>query len=309
MIPNHILLQIAEILPREQQGILACFSYQPVIVKQNLHLIHKLIKRARETPLQENDDPAELPIKNMLVINSLLKALTRNSSFIQENDEDELHDIKDESTESGIEEDILPIKVKTSSAMSAVFNFSNDPPPSKKAISKEVNDTFADPLNEQSIPYQLYLRPQKVETIDAEETPEKIWKVRPAAPLKEEKEEVESSNSSLPEREKEERKEERISINEMKGKRKSDGAIPDAKKQRVAPVQAYNFGKKDFKIFGQHKVVEQMNQRNQKGKKGKKSDRKSAPGAPGYFTEPNFGKINQKSKAMKNAVKSFTVKR
>ncbi|CBY37160.1 unnamed protein product, partial [Oikopleura dioica] len=183
VIPNHILLQVSEILPREQQGILACFSYQPVIVKQHLHLLHKLIKRARETPLVADEDPAELSLNNI---------------FIQENEEDELHDIKEESGESGIEEDIVPIKVRTSSAMSAVFNFSNDQPPSKKQISKEVNDTFADPLNEHSIPYQLYLRPQKVEAIDSEEKSEKIWKVRPAAPLKEEKEEV--NMPTMPER-------------------------------------------------------------------------------------------------------------
>ena len=65
VIPNHILLQVSEILPREQQGILACFSYQPVIVKQHLHLLHKLIKRARETPLVADEDPAELSLNNM----------------------------------------------------------------------------------------------------------------------------------------------------------------------------------------------------------------------------------------------------
>ena len=49
-------MQIAEILPREKQGILACFSYEPVLVKQNLQAIHKLIKRARETPIKQLDE-------------------------------------------------------------------------------------------------------------------------------------------------------------------------------------------------------------------------------------------------------------
>ena len=49
------MLQIAEILPREKQGILACFSYEPILVKQNLQGLHKLIKRARETPIKQND--------------------------------------------------------------------------------------------------------------------------------------------------------------------------------------------------------------------------------------------------------------
>ena len=52
---GHTLLQIAEILPREKQGILACFSYEPILVKQNLQGLHKLIKRARETPIKQND--------------------------------------------------------------------------------------------------------------------------------------------------------------------------------------------------------------------------------------------------------------
>ena len=194
--------------------------------------------------------------------------------------------------------------------MSAVFNFSDDQPPSKKQISKQVNDTFADPLNEHSIPYQLYLRPQKVEAKESEKSkPEKIWKVRPAAPLKEEKEEVEIP--TMPERKMRDSSEDKISVSEMKGKRKSEGALPEAKRKRQndhAPVEAYNFGKKNFKIFGQHKVVEKMKQ-GQKGKKGKKGERKSEPGEAGFFTEPNFGKMNQKSKAMKNAVKSFTVKK
>ena len=50
------MLQIAEILPREKQGILACFSYEPLLVKQNLQAIHKLIKRARETPIKQLDE-------------------------------------------------------------------------------------------------------------------------------------------------------------------------------------------------------------------------------------------------------------
>ena len=127
--------------------------------------------------------------------------------------------------------------------------------------------------------------------------------------IEEEKEEVEMQ--TMPQRKMRDSNEEKISVNEMKGKRKSEGALPEAKRKKQndhAPVEAYNFGKKDFKIFGQHKVVEKMKQ-GQKGKKDKKGERKSAPGAPGFFTEPNFGKMKQKSKAMKNAVKSFTVKK
>lgn len=292
VIPNHILLQIAEILPREQQGILACFSYQPVLVKQNLHGIHKLVKRARETPLVIDEEPAELSTKPY---------------FLQETDDnDRLHDwSKEGNDESGIEEDLLEVKVNLISPMSSIFNFSSDPKPSKELISKEVNESFADPLNEQSIPYQLYLRPSKVDMSNEPERPvEKFWKVRPAAPLKEEK----RDDHIRVERTAVVNNEPRISINEMKGKRKSEGSIPNAKKQRVDDddiVKPHKFTNKDFKIFGQHKLQEKR----QKGKNGKKEERKSAPGAPGYFTEPNFGKSNLKSRAFKNTVKSFTVKK
>ena len=45
---------------REQQGILACFSYQPAIVKANLQALHKLIKRAREVPVEKMPEKIEV---------------------------------------------------------------------------------------------------------------------------------------------------------------------------------------------------------------------------------------------------------
>lgn len=55
VLPNHMLLQIAESLPREMQGILACCNPIPPIVRQNLHPLHKIILKAREQPLIKVD--------------------------------------------------------------------------------------------------------------------------------------------------------------------------------------------------------------------------------------------------------------
>lgn len=51
VLPNHMLLNIAETLPREMQGILACCNPIPPLVRQNLLKIHKMILKAREQPL------------------------------------------------------------------------------------------------------------------------------------------------------------------------------------------------------------------------------------------------------------------
>lgn len=51
VLPNHMMLQIAESLPREMQGILACCNPIPPLVRQNLQQLHQFILKAREQPL------------------------------------------------------------------------------------------------------------------------------------------------------------------------------------------------------------------------------------------------------------------
>lgn len=51
VLPNHMMLQIAENLPREMQGILACCNPIPPLVRQHLHVLHRCILQAREQPL------------------------------------------------------------------------------------------------------------------------------------------------------------------------------------------------------------------------------------------------------------------
>lgn len=51
VLPNHMLLQISELLPREMQGILACCNPIPPLVRQQLNTIHQIILKAREQPV------------------------------------------------------------------------------------------------------------------------------------------------------------------------------------------------------------------------------------------------------------------
>ncbi|CAI9731187.1 exosome component 10-like [Octopus vulgaris] len=48
VLPNHMLLQIAEILPRERQGVLACCNPIPPLIRQYLQEIHGYVLEARD---------------------------------------------------------------------------------------------------------------------------------------------------------------------------------------------------------------------------------------------------------------------
>lgn len=53
VLPKHMLLQIAEVLPKEMQGILACCNPIPPLVKTELLTLHTIIREAREQPMIE----------------------------------------------------------------------------------------------------------------------------------------------------------------------------------------------------------------------------------------------------------------
>lgn len=73
VLPNHMMLQIAENLPREMQGILACCNPIPPLVRQHLHVLHKFILKAREQPLVKVRQCILHPIqRSRLFRNSLL---------------------------------------------------------------------------------------------------------------------------------------------------------------------------------------------------------------------------------------------
>ncbi|KAK5984712.1 HRDC domain-containing protein, partial [Trichostrongylus colubriformis] len=53
VLPNHMLLTIAESLPRELQGILHCCNPVPPLVRECVHELHKMIFKCRDIPLIE----------------------------------------------------------------------------------------------------------------------------------------------------------------------------------------------------------------------------------------------------------------
>ncbi|KAL7976190.1 hypothetical protein Chor_008287 [Crotalus horridus] len=55
VLPNHMLLKIAEELPKEPQGIAACCNPVPPLVRQQLNEMHLLIGQAREMPLLKSE--------------------------------------------------------------------------------------------------------------------------------------------------------------------------------------------------------------------------------------------------------------
>ncbi|KAL0851679.1 hypothetical protein ABMA28_000012 [Loxostege sticticalis] len=50
LLPNHMLMALAETLPREVQGVNACCSPTPPFVKQHLLTIHRMLLSCRELP-------------------------------------------------------------------------------------------------------------------------------------------------------------------------------------------------------------------------------------------------------------------
>ncbi|NXO59382.1 EXOSX protein, partial [Aramus guarauna] len=55
VLPNHMLLKIAEELPKEPQGIIACCNPVPPLVRQQINELHLLIQQAREMPLIKSE--------------------------------------------------------------------------------------------------------------------------------------------------------------------------------------------------------------------------------------------------------------
>jgi len=53
VLPNHMMLQISSVLPRERAGILACCNPIPPLVRQSLPELHEIIQTARELPLSQ----------------------------------------------------------------------------------------------------------------------------------------------------------------------------------------------------------------------------------------------------------------
>uniref|UniRef100_A0A2S2QFR5 Exosome complex component 10 homolog n=1 Tax=Sipha flava TaxID=143950 RepID=A0A2S2QFR5_9HEMI len=59
ILPNHMLLKISEMLPKESSGILTCCSPIPPLVRQCLHEIHHIVKQAREQSFENTENYSE----------------------------------------------------------------------------------------------------------------------------------------------------------------------------------------------------------------------------------------------------------
>ncbi|NXI90384.1 EXOSX protein, partial [Psophia crepitans] len=55
VLPNHMLLKIAEELPKEPQGIVACCNPVPPLVCQQINELHLFIQQAREMPILKSE--------------------------------------------------------------------------------------------------------------------------------------------------------------------------------------------------------------------------------------------------------------
>ncbi|KAJ6639352.1 Exosome component 10 [Pseudolycoriella hygida] len=76
VLPNHMMLTIAEALPREMQGVLACCNPIPPLVKQNLNLLHQFILKAREQPL------IKAPVEEHQTNRTVQSVFNKDSGFL-----------------------------------------------------------------------------------------------------------------------------------------------------------------------------------------------------------------------------------
>ncbi|XP_042891844.1 exosome component 10-like [Penaeus japonicus] len=93
VLPKHMLLQIAEVLPKEMQGVLACCNPIPPLVKTELLTIHTIIRAAREQKLQlvqEDSTEGQLPPVQLQMeeLNTGLVISKHDLSTVEENPRD-----------------------------------------------------------------------------------------------------------------------------------------------------------------------------------------------------------------------------
>ncbi|XP_053213609.1 exosome component 10-like [Panonychus citri] len=66
ILPNHMMLQISDVLPREQQGILACCNPIPPMVRQQLNELHQIILKARDIPIENKTSTTPAPSQRII---------------------------------------------------------------------------------------------------------------------------------------------------------------------------------------------------------------------------------------------------
>lgn len=125
VLPNHMLLQISEVLPREMQGILACCNPIPPLVRQNLNELHQIILEARQ--LSANANPL---IGNENVERKFVESSQTRKDFL-DNPLYSPHDYRDQGQENEqnslqLQNDVAKLKIneKPTLKISALQNFS-----------------------------------------------------------------------------------------------------------------------------------------------------------------------------------------
>ncbi|XP_075930247.1 exosome complex component 10-like [Petromyzon marinus] len=61
-----MLMKIAEEMPRELQGVLACCNPVPPLVRQNANELWQLVKQARLVPLIKSEMPIKAPSRTFI---------------------------------------------------------------------------------------------------------------------------------------------------------------------------------------------------------------------------------------------------
>ena len=125
-------------------------------MKQNLQAIHKLIRRAREIPVEKVAERIEI------------QPARGREHF----DEDDIHDWSKQETNEEEVESNEKIQRRASSRLSAILAANLDETNEKTERRKAVERKFNDPFNTRTIPYELYLsRNTQAAHIIAEEQP------------------------------------------------------------------------------------------------------------------------------------------
>ncbi|CAL1281683.1 unnamed protein product [Larinioides sclopetarius] len=174
VLPNHMMLQIAEALPREQQGILACCNPIPPLVKQQLNELHSIILRANESSLKQLE---QMELEQKAQVQKQTNHQIDLSSFIHcPHDIHHLEDKKVKSADqSGNAENLLPLITKIHSSpsllkkkpiLSALFEKSTKQTASNENVQK-IPETVVNSLKHLISPYERFKITEKIQNKDS----------------------------------------------------------------------------------------------------------------------------------------------
>lgn len=91
VLPNHMLLQIAEILPREQQGILACCNPIPPVVRHQLNDVHSIVLKARDSAISVFTEESTAPRPPEINVDVDLESILHCPHDIHHHHEETMH--------------------------------------------------------------------------------------------------------------------------------------------------------------------------------------------------------------------------